>query len=407
MDQDPLYYWATSSVRYRSSGPYGGIIFKYSDAPDTNLTLGPYPDHPAWDDMEPTLELEANLATKDIDFYPDADVLTADEASIRRVVIVGTQATDLVTGKLRWAVNNVTYDMPSKPFILSAYEAVNADGADPWPDTVVPGAIVLPESPPNPWNYSDPVHDNVGTYNGESGPSMIPVTGKYIFLRCIAFCFSMTHALTTFFIYTFLLEGEIVEIIMQNARALNNVTEMHPWHLHGYSFYVIGMGDGIFDEDVDVSTYNLENPIRRDTFTLLPGGWTAIRFRANNVGVWPFHCTIPPHLVMGMEVLLVVSPDQLDSPPPGSRSCGETSLASDEGSSSTSNVFVSDDGEVQNVEEGVSTTDESASNNNADAEESYGSVESDDMTPGSSAVVSVISVYVLFSYLYVIPFIIQ
>jgi uncharacterized cupredoxin-like copper-binding protein len=328
--------------------------------------------------MEPTLELEANLATKDIDSYPDADVLSADEASIRRVIIVGTQATDLVTGKLRWAVNNVTYDMPSKPFILSAYEAVNADGADPWPDTVVPGAIVLPESPPNPWNYSDPVHDNVGTYNGESGPSMIPVT-----------------------------EGEIVEIIMQNARALNNVTEMHPWHLHGYSFYVIGMGDGIFDEDVDVSTYNLENPIRRDTFTLLPGGWTAIRFRANNVGVWPFHCTIPPHLVMGMEVLLVVSPDQLDSPPPGSRSCGETSLASDEGSSSTSNVFVSDDGEVQNVEEGVSTTDESASNNNADAEESYGSVESDDMTPGSSAVVSVISVYVLFSYLYVIPFIIQ
>ena len=125
------------------------------------------------------------------------------------------------------------------------------------------------------------------------------------------------------------LEGEIVEIVMQNARALNNVTEMHPWHLHGFSFYVVGMGDGIYKEEEDVPTYNLENPIRRDTFTLFPGGWTAIRFRASNVGVWPFHCVIPPHLVMGMETLLVVSPNRLGPPPPASQSCGETSLSKD------------------------------------------------------------------------------
>lgn len=116
---------------------------------------------------------------------------------------------------------------------------------------------------------------------------------------------------------------------MQNARALNNVTEMHPWHLHGFSFFVVGMGDGVYEEGKDVQTYNLENPIRRDTFNLLPGGWTAIRFRASNVGVWPFHCVIPPHLVMGMETLLVVSPNRLGPPPPGSQSCGETSLSED------------------------------------------------------------------------------
>jgi hypothetical protein len=132
---------------------------------------------------------------------------------------------------------------------------------------------------------------------------------------------------------------------MQNARALNNVTEMHPWHLHGYAFYVIGMGDGVFDEATDPDTYNLVNPIRRDTFTLLPNGWTAIRFRADNVGVWPFHCTIPPHLVMGMETLLVVSPDKLDAPPPGSSACAETSLASDDADAdraNSANVFESD-----------------------------------------------------------------
>jgi hypothetical protein len=143
---------------------------------------------------------------------------------------------------------------------------------------------------------------------------------------------------------------------MQNAMALNNVTEMHPWHLHGYAFFVIGMGDGVFDEATSLDTYNLINPIRRDTFTLLPNGWTAIRFRANNVGVWPFHCAIPPHLVMGMETLLVVSPDKLDAPPSGSSSCGETSLASD--AETTGNVFEDDtSAESQENSEVESTSD--------------------------------------------------
>jgi laccase len=67
---------------------------------------------------------------------------------------------------------------------------------------------------------------------------------------------------------------------------------MHPFHIHGYSAFQVGMGDGVYDEETDVSNYNLENPMRRDTFTLLPFGWTAIRFRASNVGVWPWHCTM-------------------------------------------------------------------------------------------------------------------
>ncbi|KAL3788882.1 hypothetical protein HJC23_002636 [Cyclotella cryptica] len=312
MDKDPDSYWATTSVRYRSSGPYGGIIFRYKGAPETNLTLnGPFPDHPLWNETEPTEVLERNLVTKNIDSYPDHDVLSADENAIRRFVLVTTQATDQASGMLRWAVNNVTYVMPPKPFIFSAYEACNVEGAAPWPETIVPGSVVLPEAPPNPWNYTEPVHESVGSYNKESEPSMIPAV-----------------------------EGEIIEVILQNARALNNVSEMHPWHLHGYSFYVIGRGNGVYDKENDMSSYNLENPIRRDTVTLLPLGWTAIRFRATNVGVWTFHCTMTAHLLMGMETLLVVSPDRLESPPPGSRACIETSLAYDESNTSSGVSFL-------------------------------------------------------------------
>ena len=137
---------------------------------------------------------------------------------------------------------------------------------------------------------------------------------------------------------------------------------MHPWHLHGYSFFVVAMGDGVFNEETDTAKYNLVNPIRRDTFTLLPNGWTAIRFRAKNVGVWPLHCVIPPHLVMGMETLLVVSPDKLEPPPPGTAACGETSLVSAEDVSITTNLF------------SPSTEDTKADANHADSATEEGEV---------------------------------
>jgi L-ascorbate oxidase len=189
MDQDPGSYFATTSVRYRSSGPNGWIVFKYSDSPETNFTLNEsHPDHPEWNDTEPTLALEEMLVPKNIESYSDYDVLSADAGSVRRVVMVVTQATDSVSGMLRWALNNVTHEMPAKPVIYSAYESVHEDGAEPWPDTTIPDTVVLPEDPPTPWNYTEPVHDSVGSYNGEIGPSIIQVTGEYLSLLFSVLC---------------------------------------------------------------------------------------------------------------------------------------------------------------------------------------------------------------------------
>ena len=142
--------------------------------------------------------------------------------------------------------------MSKVPIILSAYDAAAADGAASWPDTEVPGTVVVPDRPPTPWNYSEPVQDSVGEYNGDRGPSYVPLT-----------------------------EGEVIELVLQNARALNGVAEMHSWHLHGHSFYVVGFGFGTFDEKTDPASYNLNNPVRRDTVSVLPLGWTAIRVSGN------------------------------------------------------------------------------------------------------------------------------
>ena len=251
-DQESGNYWATTSVRYRSEAPMGYINFRYSDAAEGNLTFdGDLPSHPEWNDTQPTVDLESNLFTKTPSSFDDADILNATDDSIRRIVVVGTQAKDNVTGLLRWTANNVTMTMPNEPMVTIAYDAVTADGAASWPDTELPNTIVVPENPPTSWNYSEPVQDSVGEYNGDRGPSYIALT-----------------------------EGEVVEVVLQNVLALNGVAEMHSWHLHGHSFYVVGAGFGSYDEETNPASYNLDNPVRRDTVTVLPFGWTAIRVSA-------------------------------------------------------------------------------------------------------------------------------
>ncbi len=65
--------------------------------------------------------------------------------------------------------------------------------------------------------------------------------------------------------------------------------EMHPFHLHGYSFFVVGRGYGNYDPDSSPATFNVINPPFRNTYAVLAGGWVAIRFQADNPG-W-FSCS--------------------------------------------------------------------------------------------------------------------
>ena len=46
---------------------------------------------------------------------------------------------------------------------------------------------------------------------------------------------------------------------------------------------VLGTGTGTWNASLE-STYNLDNPIYRDVFTVPKGGWATIRFVANNPG---------------------------------------------------------------------------------------------------------------------------
>ena len=51
-------------------------------------------------------------------------------------------------------------------------------------------------------------------------------------------------------------------------------------------------------------------------------GWVVVRFVAENPGVWPFHCHITWHFVMGMQVIFIESADKLPKPSSNIPACG-------------------------------------------------------------------------------------
>ncbi|KAM7278712.1 hypothetical protein ACFE04_005846 [Oxalis oulophora] len=93
-----------------------------------------------------------------------------------------------------------------------------------------------------------------------------------------------------------------VELVFQGTSSAAE----HPMHLHGYSFYVVGSGLGNFNKDNDPLNYNLDDPPLVNTITVPKNGWTAIRFKANNPGVWFMHCHQEVHSSWGMDMAFIV-----------------------------------------------------------------------------------------------------
>ncbi|PPS11438.1 hypothetical protein GOBAR_AA09200 [Gossypium barbadense] len=109
-----------------------------------------------------------------------------------------------------------------------------------------------------------------------------------------------------------------VEVVLQDTSILG--AESHPLHLHGYNFYVVGQGFGNFDPKNDPPKFNLVDPVERNTVGVPSGGWVAIRFQADNPGVWLMHCHFDVHQSWGLGMAWIVLdgefPNQKLPPPP-------------------------------------------------------------------------------------------
>ncbi|GLJ51148.1 hypothetical protein SUGI_1088710 [Cryptomeria japonica] len=64
------------------------------------------------------------------------------------------------------------------------------------------------------------------------------------------------------------------------------------------------------------------NPPLRNTVAVFPYGWTAIRFKADNPGVWAFHCHVEAHFFMGMGVIFAEGIEKVGKLTAAAMGCG-------------------------------------------------------------------------------------
>jgi len=84
-------------------------------------------------------------------------------------------------------------------------------------------------------------------------------------------------------------------------------------HLHGHSFWIVGRGglnDGDYNEKLHSSLLNT-NVTKRDTTRVEGKSWLALRYVADNPGVWLFHCHVNWHIPGGMGITLIEGADIL------------------------------------------------------------------------------------------------
>jgi len=97
----------------------------------------------------------------------------------------------------------------------------------------------------------------------------------------------------------------LIEFVINNADGGE-----HPIHLHGHTFAVLGVGKGVYDPSKK-RELKFTNPPRRDVIGIPANGWTVIRFKADNPGVWPFHCHIDWHFTAGLAASIIERPKDI------------------------------------------------------------------------------------------------
>ncbi|KAF3961350.1 hypothetical protein CMV_014028 [Castanea mollissima] len=109
-----------------------------------------------------------------------------------------------------------------------------------------------------------------------------------------------------------------VELVLQDTGII--APENHPVHLHGFNFFAVGRGLGNYNPKTDPKSFNLVDPVERNTIGVPSGGWVAIRFLADNPGVWFMHCHLEVHTTWGLKMAFVVDngkgPNESILPPP-------------------------------------------------------------------------------------------
>lgn len=269
-------YWATSSVVSRNSTTPPGlaVINYYPNHPRRRPPTNP-PAGPAWNDVAPR-----KAQSNELKAHRD-HIHAPPKMTDRVIVFLNTQ--NKINGRFHWSVNNVSFTLPHTPYLVALKEKLRG--------------VFNQSPPPNGYDFLN--------YNISKVQDNVNATSSNGIYRLD---FNST-----------------VDLVLQNANTMTaNNSETHPWHLHGHDFWVLGYGDGKYDQFKDPGRFNLVDPVMKNTVPVHPYGWTALRFKADNPGAWLFHCHIESHFFMGMGVVFEEGIDKVGKLPDEIMGCGKT-----------------------------------------------------------------------------------
>ncbi|KAM3340498.1 laccase-4 [Capsicum galapagoense] len=173
------------------------------------------------------------------------------------------------------SINNVTFTMPTVALLQAHFFGIKG--------------VYTTDFPPNPpfkFNYTGTLPTNLATISGTK-------------------VYRLPYNAT-------------VQLVLQDTGIIS--PENHPIHLHGFNFFAVGKGVGNFNPKTNPNNFNLVDPVERNTIGVPSGGWVAIRFRADNPGVWFMHCHLEIHTTWGLKMAFLVDngkgPNESLLPPP-------------------------------------------------------------------------------------------
>ncbi|XAR48612.1 Laccase [Bertholletia excelsa] len=281
-NQTPNHYYmaarALEGVVYNNSTTTA--LVKYSG--NYNATPS-FPDLPYYNDTdaaESFVDGIRSLASEEhpIDVPQTVDTHMYITVSMNAIPCINNSCDGPNGSRLAASLNNISFQTPSMDILQAYYKQIGGVFTTDFPD-----------EPPYYYNFTgSDFPDNV----------LIPTLGTRV--RVVEYNTSM-------------------EMVFQGTNVLDGA-ENHPMHLHGFSFYFVGSGYGIFNNETDPKSYNLVDPPEVNTIGVPKNGWAAVRFRADNPGVWFMHCHLDRHSSWGMDMAFIVKNGTTNStsilPPP-------------------------------------------------------------------------------------------
>ncbi|XP_058075194.1 L-ascorbate oxidase homolog [Magnolia sinica] len=89
---------------------------------------------------------------------------------------------------------------------------------------------------------------------------------------------------------------DFVEIVFENHEK-----SVQSWHLDGYSFFAVGMEPGRWTQD-SRKHYNLLDAVSRNTIQVFPKSWSAVLLTLDNAGMWNLRSQILERQYLGQQL---------------------------------------------------------------------------------------------------------